>query len=203
MYDDPSGETGIFDFDELANHLVEQGLQSSPSEIHGCVCGLLAAGAAVEPELALAALVDTLDLELRGELAERVMQLFQVSAAALEDEEFDFHPLLPDDETDLDTRVTALSGWCKGFLGGFALVSASASSASENVLSGDSADALKDFSEIALAKVEDRDREDEEEGEQSYFDLVDYLRFATLNIYMDSQDKAELRAEDGDHRPLH
>ena len=148
---------------------------------------------------AINALVDTLDIELRGELAERVMQLYQVSAAALEDEEFDFHPLLPDDEADIDTRIAALAGWCKGFLAGFALVSAGASRASENVLSGDSTDVLKDFSEIAQADAEEF--EDDEAAEESYFELVEYLRFATLNVYMDSQANAD--DDTPDQRSLH
>ena len=57
-------KTEVFDFDEFANHLLEQGLQSSPSEIHGCLTGLLASGASVEAELALVALSDVLDLNV-------------------------------------------------------------------------------------------------------------------------------------------
>ena len=165
MFNELMGAPRVFDFDELANHLLEQALQSSPSDIHGCLCGLLAAGAAVEPELALAALADALDIELRGELAEQVMQLYQVSAAALEDEEFDFHPLLPDDEADIETRTTALAGWSRGFLAGFALVSAGAASEAENAVSKDSAEVLKDFAAIARAEADDQDREDEEDFE--------------------------------------
>ncbi|MFT7266528.1 MAG: hypothetical protein ACI9A2_004622, partial [Halioglobus sp.] len=37
MYDDDTDGPQIFDFEELANHLLEQGLQSSPSDIHGCL----------------------------------------------------------------------------------------------------------------------------------------------------------------------
>ena len=205
MYDDDSDEPRIFDFEELANHLLEQGLQSSPSDIHGCLCGLLAAGAAVEPELALSALIETLELELRGELAEQVMQLYTISAAALEDEEFDFHPLLPDDEADVETRILALAGWCQGFLSGFALVSAGAGSASENVVSRDSAEILKDFAAIAQAEADTEDRDDEEASEENYFELVEYLRFATLNVYLDcrSDTNPSGEAAPAGDRPLH
>jgi yecA family protein len=182
MHDDDMFQAEIFDFDELANHLLEQGLQSSPANIHGCLCGLLAAGAAVEPELALAALVEALELELRGELAEQVMRLYTISAAALEDEEFDFHPLLPDDEADIETRTAALAGWCQNFLTGFALVSAGASSEAENTLSRDSDEVLKDFAAIAQAEAGE---EEEEASEENFFELVEYIRFATLNVYLD------------------
>lgn len=205
MYDDASDKPQIFDFAELANHLLEQGLQSSPSDIHGCLCGLLAAGAAVEPELALSALIETLDLELRGELAGQVMQLYTISAAALEDEEFDFHPLLPDDEEDIQTRTLALAGWCQGFLSGFALVSAGASSANENAVSRDSAEVLKDVAAIAQAEADSEDNEDEDASDENYFELVEYLRFATLNVYMDSRSNVEARGESGSNNdiPLH
>jgi uncharacterized protein len=203
MYDQPTGDTEIFDFDELANHLLEQGLESSPADIHGCLCGLLAAGAAPQPELALDALRETLDIELRGELAERAMQLYKVSAAALEDEEFDFHPLMPDDEVDIASRTIALAAWCKGFMAGFALVSAGAGSAAENVLSKDSAEILKDFAAIAQAEVDAEDEEDERAAEENYFELVEYLRFATLNVFMDSRAGVEDRSRDNAGGPLH
>ena len=119
MYEETGFQTEIFDFEELANHLVEQGLQSSPSDIHGCLCGLLAAGAPKEPEAGLSLMFETLGLNLYGDLADQSMQLYGVSAAALEDEEFDFHPLLPDDETDIESRTAALAHWSKGFLAGF------------------------------------------------------------------------------------
>jgi uncharacterized protein len=206
MFDDRENDTGVFDFDEFANHLLEQGLETSPADIHGCLCGLLSAGAAVEPELALAALVEAMELELRGELADLVMQLYRVSAAALEDEEFDFHPLLPDDESSIETRVSALAGWCGGFLAGFALVSAGAGSESENTVSKDSAEILKDFAAIAQADAaEDEDDDEDGEGaEEHYFELVEYLRFATLNVYMDSRARAqEAGRPPGGETPLH
>ena len=56
MFDDIDPSIGVFDFDELADHLLEQGLEASPSTLHGCLCGLLAAGAPAEPEAGLALL---------------------------------------------------------------------------------------------------------------------------------------------------
>ncbi len=182
MYDDQFGKTEVFDFDEFANHLVEQGLQSSPSDIHGCLTGLLASGAPVEAESALVALVDVLDLNVHGELAAQTMELYTVTAAALQDEEFDFHPLLPDDETDIGERTVALAGWCSGFLGGFAQGTASRSDA-ESRLSRESREILEDIEAFSLAGI-DEDM-DEEESEESYFEIAEYLRFAVLNIHMD------------------
>ncbi len=179
-----------FDFDELANHLVEQGQQVSPSQIHGCLCGLLAAGAAPEAELSLAALSQGMELDLHGELAEQVMSLYSVSAAALGDESFDFHPLLPDDEVDIAQRTESLALWCKGFLTGFALVAAGDDEGASRQVPADSSEVLRDLAAIAEAGVDEDAPEDE--SEDSYHELVEFIRVAVLNVYMD-----HLR-EDGD-----
>ena len=162
MYDDQSDEIGVFDFDEFSNHLLEQGLQSSPSEIHGCLTGLLASGAPAEAEFALVALTDVLDLSVHGELAAQTMDLYTVTAAALVDEEFDFHPLLPDDDTEVAERTLALSGWCRGFLGGFAQGSASRPE-SDAKLSRDCREILKDIEAFSHADVDDERNEEESE----------------------------------------
>ncbi len=184
MYDDQSGETGVFDFEEFANHLLEQGLQSSPSEIHGCLTGLLASGAPAEAELALVALNDVLDLSVHGELAAQTMDLYTVTGAALLDEEFDFHPLLPDDETEVAERTIALAGWCSGFLGGLAQGAASLPESAAK-LSKESREILKDIEAFSHADVEED--MDDEEAEESYFEITEYLRFAVLNIHMEAQ----------------
>jgi hypothetical protein len=201
MYDDLPGKVGVFDFDEFANHLLEQGLEASPSELHGFLCGLLSGGAAAEPEVGLDALESSLGLVLHGELADHTMQLYTVTAGALEDEEFDFHPLLPDDDDDIGERTTALAVWSRGFLAGFAHMTAGPGK-TPAALPEDSSEILKDFDNIAQAGVNEGETEDEAEG--SYMELVEYLRFATLNVYMDTrcrmQDR-ELSPEEG--QPIH
>ncbi len=176
-----------FDFDEVAGHLVEQGVDTSPSGLHGCLCGLLAGGAPAEPEAGLALLCQAMGVDLYGELAGLVMGLHEVSAAALEDEEFDFHPLLPDDDTELDERTLALADWVRGFLTGFAQVTSAE-------LRQDSGEILGDFAAIAEACVGEGSDEDEAEG--SYLELVEYLRFGALNVYMDTR-----AAQEGGSKP--
>ncbi len=178
MFDeiDPSG--GVFDFDELADHLLEQGLEASPATLHGCLCGLLASGAPAEPEAGLALLQEALDLTLHGELAGQVMQLYRVSAEALEDEEFEFNPLLPDDDVDIESRTAELGRWCSGFLSGFARVNQARPGP-------DSSEVLRDFAAIAEASVDEE--ADENESESSYMEIVEYVRFACLNIFLDTR----------------
>jgi len=180
----PEDEVAVFDFDEVANHLLDQGLDLSPSTLHGCLCGLLAAGAPAQAEAGLALLTQALDINLHGELAGQMMQLYEVSAAALIDEEFDFYPLLPDDDVDIVTRTDALAAWAGGFLGGFAQVN-------KTQVGQDSSEILRDFAAIAEASVDDQHDEDEEESESNFLEVSEYLRFAALNVFMDSRTETD------------
>ena len=184
MWDDPGFEGAAFDFDELANHLLEQGHDQSPSHLHGCLSGLLAAGAAPEPELGLALLAQALGLDLYGELADQSMQLYRVTAAAMEDEEFDFHPLLRDDDEALALRTGALGAWCAGFLAGY-------NRFREDTPGQELAEIPGDIAAISEATMDEEAGEDESEG--SYLEIVEYLRFAVLNAYMENREGTEAR----------
>ena len=201
MYSSLQGDMSAFDFDEFASHLLEQGLQASPSELHGCLCGLLAGGAAPQAEVGLAALNQALELDLHGELAHQVMQLFMLTAGALQDEEFDFYPLLPDDGAEMSVRAAALAGWCRSFLAGYAQVGGVRDRQPE-ALPGDSSEILGDFAAIAQAEADES--EDEEEAERAYAELIEYIRFAAINVFTDTRvavaEDTSLPAED---RPLH
>ena len=201
MYDDLPDEVGVFDFDEFANHLLDQGVLASPSQLHGCLCGLLGAGAPAQPEYGLDALAQALDLELHGELASRIMQLYSVTEAALQDEDYTFLPLLPDDEEEIALRTAALASWCDGFLAGFAYVTA-AQEKNGDALSPEAGEVLRDIA--AMAQAEPATDESGEDAEDSYIELVEYLRVAVVNVYMDSaaiSQERNLSSVTG--RPLH
>ena len=201
MYDDVPEEVGVFDFDEFADHLLDQGLLASPSQLHGCLCGLLGAGAPAQPEYGLDALAQALDLEVHGELASRIMQLYTVTEAALQDEEFTFLPLLPDEEEEIALRTAALASWCDGFLAGFAYVTAAADSNS-SALSQETGEILRDIA--AMAQAEPAADESEEEAEDSYIELMEYLRVAVVNVFMDSlANTGDRNLSSATRQPLH
>ena len=167
----------------MMNLILDAGLEISPAELHGCLTGLLAAGSAPDPESALAAVSRLLDADLYGELAAQVMALYQHTAEHLDDEDCDFYPLLPDDDEEIRLRTEAMAGWCRSFLAGFAERAGGRSGLPE-----DSSEVLKDFAAIAQAAVGE---EDDEEGlEESYMELVEYLRFAALNVYLDTRSES-------------
>lgn len=185
-----------FDFDDIANQLLAEGAEQSPAYVHGGICGVFAGAGPVVPEDCLAATAQALDLGLHGELAETCLRLADVTRRSLEDEEFDFQPLLPDDEAEIAVRVRALADWCRGFLAAYALMVADTDGSG---LGEETSEILKDMAAIANAGHEGDGEDQEEEAESHFFELVEYLRFATLNLFMNRL--LEQQARDGEQEP--
>jgi len=145
---------------------------NSPSELHGLMTGMLCvlqAPSAEQWQLVLAQLgfepLDTQPLQLLTEEAEDL-------AHALADAELDYMPLLPDDEHPLSERATALGDWCSGLLLGFGLAGGAVRS--------DEAELLADVQRIAAMAFDEDD--DDEDGEISYADLVEFVRLIPLSL---------------------
>lgn len=154
---------------DLQAALARVNLTIDASEAHGWLTGALCArsgytasewlaelaadsgGAAPDPDPALAGMpVETL--------------------AALRSDEFEFAPLLPEDDAPLADRVAALAAWAGGFLYGVG------TGASEQSIAGagDVAEFLRDLAEIARAGLEPGD--DDDDGEGDFTELAEFVR---------------------------
>ena len=200
MYDESPDDIGVFDFDEFASHLLDQGVEASPSLLHGCLSGLLGAGAEAEPEYGLDAMSRSLEIDVHGELAGRIMQLYTVTLESLQGDEFLFNPLLPDDDDDIVVRAESLASWCRGFLTGFAYRIAAQNQVGD-ALSPETGEVLRDITAMAEAEVDDQEPEDE--AEESYMELVEYLRVAVANVFMDAHANTLEESMVPPERPLH
>ncbi len=112
-----------YSFDDFADMFVEMGAFGTPSELHGLMCGQLAAGVRFDADAWLAMVVAHLDvqeIEDDDDKAELVA-LYELALSQMSDGGFTFTLLLPDDETELLARTESLGAWCSGFLGGFGL----------------------------------------------------------------------------------
>ncbi|WP_461517289.1 UPF0149 family protein [Porticoccus sp.] len=180
-------------FNEIADSFVSANLPGSPSELHGMLCGRISGGQHCEIDK-LAVLVAEL-LEEKPEriedLGEMLPALYAYTKQQICSDGFEFQPILPDDDIELNQRLEALGDWCQGFLFGLG----NSGLSGETDLTGDIADALRDLAAISqIGMLEDEDEEDE----VSYTELVEYVRVAVLLIY------AELSVPDGQqHRTLH
>ncbi len=167
-------------FDDIANQLLEQGTQYSPAHLHGAICGVVSGGGQRDPEYCLTAVMQALDIEMHGELAESCLKLAWMTVAKLADEELDFKLFMPDDDDEVELRVRALADWCSAFLLGYTQALALPQGSK---LDDVASEVLRDMAAIAEAAV-DAGMEPEE-AESHYFEISEYLRIATLNLFMD------------------
>ena len=172
-------------FDEIANALLDQGDMLSPSELHGCLCGLLGGGLKGDTAALVASMEATLGISLHGNLVDSASQLYTAILSALGDGDLDFNPLLPDDAFELSERIDGMASWCRGFLGGYAQARVSAETTGDAV-APDSAEVLRDFAAIAQASSEKEEGESEDDGERDYEELFEYLRVAAMNVMLDA-----------------
>lgn len=145
---------------------------SSPSELHGILTGIVCVTQAPTEEewkhilasLAVPELPDTA-LQLLKEETEDV-------AADLHEDELDYLPMLPDDQHSLVERVNALADWCTGVVLGFGLAS--------GFVRSDEKEWIEHLQDVAAVEFEESD--DDEEGEESYHELYEFVRLIPVNL---------------------
>lgn len=148
-------------------------LASSPAELHGALCGWLAAGGGdvagwlaqvmADPALPVPVVGDALD------------QLRTASVAQLGDPGFGFQLLLPETDKAAE-RAEALFAWCRAFLGGFGLA------LNDKPLSEEGQEALRDLANLGAADV---DENDDGSDDEALAEIEEYLRMAVLLLHAD------------------
>lgn len=173
-------------WEEAANALFEAGLTVNPSELHGTLVGLLGAGFAPSEqqhlEQTVAATERALAIDLRGEMVELVARMNLATLSAVRDSDYAFYPLLPEDDDTIEDRLLSVSRWATGFLTGFTQGVAT-SQGGDSAVAPDTAETLRDFA--AIAQV-DSNVDDGDDADRDLEELVEYLRFAALNLVQDT-----------------
>lgn len=95
-------------------------------------------------------------------------------AHALSEDELDYLPLLPDDEHSLAERVQALADWCTGVVLGFGLASGH--------LRAEEQELIEHLQDVASVEFEEAD--DDDEGEESYQELYEFVRLIPISLSM-------------------
>ncbi len=156
------------------------------AEAHGSLCGLVC-GLGDSGQSAW--LAETLpdgqaDGQLNAAVAEQTGAVLKALAfrtcVALEEAEMTFQPLLPDDAEPLVQRVDGLAQWCQGFNHGL-FVAARIGDAEAELRSGNTAEIVCDFADMAQVAV--GDEEPDAEGEAAYVELVEYVRVSVQLVY--------------------
>ena len=109
--------------------------------------------------------LDEAKLEMLADEAEDVFH-------ALSEDELDYLPMLPDDEHSLSERVQALADWCEGVVLGFGLASGH--------IRPDEIELIEHLQDVAAVEFEDSDND--EEGEESYQELYEFVRLIPVSL---------------------
>lgn len=159
-------------------------LATGAAELHGALSGWIAGGGATGPRWLAQVMADDdlADIPADGPLG----RLAEATRAQLEDRDFGFELLLPDDAGSLAQRSGALFDWCRGFVGGFGLAAGAAPTLSE-----EGAEALADLARLAGAQAQD-DGDDEDEA--ALEEIVEFVRVAALLLHGDVALAARHRA---------
>jgi len=177
--------------DELQRQLGAVGADVEAAEAHGEFCGRAClGGAAAIREWQKALLPEVGADDVLAQECNRSLEILAAdSLLKLEAGDLGFQLLLPDDDDPLRARTAALADWCHGFMQGLVLGGAADQGRASDMLDEALPDEiLDDFSEITKAgAVSDAD----EEAEQAYAELVEYVRVSTQLIY---DELAALRA---------
>lgn len=164
-----------------------QGLSVSlgASEVHGIACGLLCSqpsGRARARWLAELLEVSEIDPAALDQHAGAVRSLdgwFTDTLGALNDPDFEFTPLLPDDDEPFAARMSALSAFCAGFGYGFGIGNAGSSLGQ---LGAECRELLEDFQSIESVEVPREDRD-----ESALAELLEYVRVGVMLIHEEQQ----------------
>ena len=171
------GFSTMLDFDAVQRALEGLAANTDAAEAHGTLCALLLGNASLEIWLAhtLDAAPDAGDVVAAERLAV-LAALYRETRDQLLGEEFEFAPLLPDDNDEFGQRLLALSSWCQGFVYGFGAVGVH----DPETLDDAARECLSDLLEISKLG---HDEETSDEAEQQYLEIVEHVRMATLLLH--------------------
>ena len=147
---------------------------SSPSELHGLLTGIVCITQAPTREEWIK-ILETLEVpELSLEALELLETEGEDVSHALSEDELDYLPMLPDDEHALSERVQALADWCAGVVLGFGLASGH--------IRADEQELIENLQDVAAVEFEESD--DDDEGEESYQELYEFVRLIPVSLAM-------------------
>ena len=145
---------------------------SSPSELHGLLTGIVCVTQAPTGD-EWQQILATLEIPaLEQQVLEVLTDEAEDIAHALSEDELDYLPLLPDDEHVLVDRVQALADWCAGVVLGFGLASGH--------IRQDEMELIEHLQDVAAVEFDESD--DDEEGEESYQELYEFVRLIPVSL---------------------
>ncbi|WP_114194649.1 YecA family protein [Edaphovirga cremea] len=160
-------------YDSVNQVLKQQSVALTAAEMHGLISGLLCGGNKDGSWLTLVHDLTNEGLAFSQTLSQPLGQLHEVTFGSLEDEDFEFRLLLPDDDTSVFERADALSGWVNHFLLGLGMMQPNLSKVKDEA--GEAIDDLRNIAQLGYDE-----EEDQEELAQSLEEVIEYVRVAAI-----------------------
>lgn len=158
--------------------LQEHAVDSSVSEIHGMICGLLCSETVAEGSSQGLAIFDGHKGPVPKELKLSFLKIMTGLKPTLSDGQLEFALLLADDDSNISERIESLANWCRGYL--FGLVEGGVKEFES--LSPEANELVHDI--IALSELEvDADDESQDQQERHIAEIEEYLKIGVQFIY--------------------
>ena len=151
------------------------------AEAHGMATGMLCVDNRVESVAWLTELFPEIS-EITWEERNSLTSIFTRSQELLGNDSFEFDLFLPGDDFGLQEQTEALRSWCTGFLFGVGYAGSNAE------WPGESGEILQDI--IQFTKM-DSDIEEDEDDENSFVEIHEYIRTGVLLIQEELKDSAD------------
>lgn len=172
-------ETAYPDTAQLDKSLHQLGADMEAAECHGLLVGMLCAKNNLEPLEWLRVLAPEFDAQdlLQKQARDVLIQLHGSTLNGLSNSNMEFQLIIGEDNDPLEQRIEMLGDWCQGFLLGMARQGWSDYAR----LPGEASEIVQDIVEISNA-VSYTLEDDAEENENTYMQLVEYLRTGVLLV---------------------
>ena len=117
-----------------------------PAELHGFMCGILCGLVDVHNDIGFKTVLARLEEEdiESNESKTCLATLMLLTAQQLQDADFGFQLLLPDEEMPVEAKVAGFAAWCQSFLSGLGMTSLSDRILQNAIIK----EAMRDISEI-------------------------------------------------------
>lgn len=168
------------DYDDVNLALMHAAVDMTAAELHGVLTALVCMQDGEVDDVLKEILPTDLGKHERQTIKDASNEIYQVSGALLEDENFIYDLLLPTDDVELSQRLQAIAQWCDGFL----LMIEHNLEQFTIKESPEITEAIQAVRDIANIDPED-DQSDDVEGD--YFQLVEFLRMSVILIYEDAR----------------
>ncbi|KTD11936.1 hypothetical protein Lgra_1394 [Legionella gratiana] len=166
-------------YDEFSENIAVLNLQISASLLHGAMCGYLCAGADIQGEAYLRALLNNKKDEASRNAVLAMFAVFSISQQQISCLDFGFEMLLPDAFESLLVRAQAFSEWCQGFIESLKLAGIGVARFHDE----EAQDAFQHLIEFAELDCETIDVG--EDDERALMEVSEYTRMAVLRLYND------------------